>query len=72
MPRTRPPSQEEFRPEAIRLARLGERPQRQLAKDLGISEVTLRNWVEQEKAEPGERPGGLSPDERGELQRFAG
>jgi hypothetical protein len=54
------------------LARLGERPQRQLAKDLGISEVTLRNWVEQEKAEPGERPGGLSPDERGELQRFAG
>jgi transposase-like protein len=35
---------------------LGDKPQRQLAKDLGISNVTLRNWIKQEK---GERPGGL-------------
>jgi transposase-like protein len=43
VPRTRPPYPEEFRREAIRLALLGDKPQRQLAKDLGISEVTLRN-----------------------------
>ena len=50
MPRTRPPYPEEFRREAIRLAQLGEQPQRKLAKDLGISDVTLRNWLKEEQA----------------------
>src|SRR5215211_1715779 len=54
VPRTRPPYPEEFRREAIRLALLGDKPQRQLAKDLGISDVTLRNWIKQERAERGE------------------
>ncbi len=70
MPRTRPPYPEEFRREAIRLALLGDKPQRQLAKDLGISDVSLRNWIKQERAGRGERPGGLSGDEREELQRL--
>ena len=70
MPRTRPPYPEEFRREAIRLALLGDKPQRQLAKDLGISDVTLRNWIKQDKAERGERLGGLSGDEREELKRL--
>jgi transposase len=70
VPRTRPPYPEEFRREAIRLAELGDKPQRKLARDLGISEVTLRNWLKQEKSERGERPGGLSHDEREELQRL--
>ena len=70
MPRTRTPYPEEFRREAIRLALLGDRPQRQLAKDLGISDVTLRNWLKQERAERGERPDGLSQDEREELKRL--
>ncbi len=70
MPKTRPPYPEEFRREAIRLAWLGDKPQRQLAEDLGISDVTLRNWIKQERAERGERPGGLSGDEREELQRL--
>jgi transposase InsO family protein len=30
----------------------------------------LRNWIKQEKAERGERPGGLSGDEREELGRL--
>jgi transposase len=64
VPRTRPPYPEEFRREAIRLAQLGDKPHRRLAKDLGISDVTLRNWIKQEKAERGERPSGLSRDER--------
>ena len=70
MPRTRPPYPEEFRREAIKLALLGDKPQRKLAKDLGISDVTLRNWLKQERAERGERPDGLSGDEREELARL--
>ena len=70
MPRTRPPYPEEFRREAIRLAQLGDKPQHKLAKDLGISDVTLRNWLKQEQAERGERPGGLSGQEREELARL--
>ena len=70
MPRTRPPYPEEFRREAIRLAQLGDKPQRKLAKDLGISDVTLRHWLKEEKAARGERPGGLSSEERGELNRL--
>jgi transposase len=70
VPRTRSPYPEEFRREAIRLAQLGDKPQRRLAKDLGVSEVTLRNWLKEEKAARGERPGGLSGDEREELRRL--
>jgi transposase len=70
VPRTRPPYPEEFRREAIRLAQLGDKPQRKLAKDLGISDVTLRHWLKEEKAARGERPGGLSSDEREELKRL--
>ena len=70
VPRTRPPYPEEFRREAIRLAQLGDKPQRKLAKNLGISDVTLRNWLKQEKAERGERPAGLSGEEREELARL--
>ena len=70
MPRTRPPYPEEFRREAIRLARLGDKPHSRLAKDLGISDVTLRNWLKEEKASRDERPGGLSSDEREELARL--
>ena len=70
VPRTRPPYPEEFRREAIRLAQLGDKPRCCLAKDLGISDVTLRNWLKEEKAAKGERPGGLSAGEREELGRL--
>ena len=53
MPRTRPPYPEEFRREAIRPAQLGDKPQRKLANDLGISDVTLRHWLKEEKAARG-------------------
>ena len=70
MPRTRPPYPEEFRREAVRLARLGDKPQRRLAEDLGISDVSLRRWIREDQAAVGERPGGLSSDEREELGRL--
>ena len=41
-----------------------------MAKSLGISDVTLRHWLKEEKASRGERPGGLSSDEREELGRL--
>ncbi len=43
MPRTKTPYPEEFRREGIKLGVLGDKPQRQLAMDLGTSDVTLRN-----------------------------
>jgi transposase len=70
VPRTRPPYPEEFRREAVRLAELGDKPQRRLAKDLGISDVSLRRWIREEQAARGERPGGLSGEEREELRRL--
>ena len=70
MPRTRPPYPEEFRREAIELARISSKSQRQIAEDLGISEVTLRNWIKQAEREEGKRADGLSTDEREELHRL--
>ena len=44
MPAPRPV---EFRQRAVELARTGGKPVAQLAKDLGISESCLRNWMSQ-------------------------
>jgi transposase len=70
VPRTRPPYPEEFKREAIELVRLTGKSIRQVARDLGISEVSLRNWVKQADRDAGKRAGGLSSDEREELQRL--
>jgi transposase-like protein len=66
VPRTRPPYPPEFRREAIELVRISSRSQHQIAEDLGISDVTLRNWVKQAERDEGKRPDGLSSDEREE------
>ena len=63
MPAPHPP---EFRQRAVELARLREKPISQIAKDLGISESCLRNWLAQADVNNGTRP-GLSSDERAEL-----
>ena len=70
MPRTRPPYPEEFKREAIELVRISSKSQRQIAEDLGISDVTLRNWVKQAERDEGKRADGLSTDEREELARL--
>ena len=70
MPRTRPPYREEFKREAIELVRISSKSQHQIAEDLGISDVTLRNWVKQAERDEGKRPDGLSSDEREELARL--
>jgi transposase len=70
VPRARPPCRDGFRREAIKLARISSKSQRQIAEDLGISDVTLRNWVKQAERDAGKRPDGLSTDEREELARL--
>jgi transposase len=70
VPRTRPPYPPEFRWEAIKLVGISSKSQHQIAEDLGISDVTLRNWVRQAERDEGKRPDGLSSDEREELARL--
>ena len=70
MPRTRPPYPEEFRARRSSWSRISSKSQRQIAEDLGISDVTLRNWVKQAERDEGKRPDGLSTDEREELARL--
>ncbi len=63
MPAPHPP---EFRARAVELARLRERPVREIAQSLGISESCLRNWMAQADIDTGDKP-GLTTDERREL-----
>jgi transposase-like protein len=63
MPRPHPP---EFRQRAVELVRLRDKPAAQIARELGISDSCLRNWVRQADVDDGHKP-GLSSDERAEL-----
>lgn len=63
MPRAHPP---EFRQRAVELARLRDKPVAEIARELGISDSCLRNWIAQADVNDGTRP-GLSSDERAEL-----
>lgn len=69
MPRTRPPYPPEFRAEAIRLAKTSGEPISRIATDLGISDQTLRNWVNQDDVDAG-RKSGLTSDERAEMREL--
>jgi transposase-like protein len=59
----------EFRERAVELARLREKPVKQLASDLGISDQTLHNWMKQADIDAGRRE-GLTTEERAELVRL--
>jgi transposase len=69
VPRTRPPYPPEFRLEATRLLRRGDRTIPEVARELGVSEQTLRNWRRQDAVDAGEEP-GLTSDEQEELRRL--
>jgi len=69
MGKTKPPYPPEFRAEAVRLVRSGGLTQSQVARDLGVSTFTLRNWLRQTEIDAGERE-GLTTDEREELRRL--
>ena len=67
--KTRPPYPPEFRAEAVRLARSSGLPLPELARELGVSPQSLRNWLGQAQIDAGERE-GLTSDEREELRRL--
>jgi transposase len=72
VPRQRVPAPypPEFRAEAIRLARSGDRKLSEIADDLGVSQQSLRNWVRQADLDEGRRHDGLTTEDRAELARL--
>jgi transposase-like protein len=69
MSRGRPAYPLEFRREALELLKLSGKPLAQIAKDLGVSEQTLRNWRRRADIDAG-RTQGLTTDERAELREL--
>ena len=59
MPRPHPP---EFRLRAVELARERAKPIADIARDLGISESCLRNWIAKSDIEEGRREGVTAAD----------
>lgn len=66
MPRPHP---KEFREDVVAIARRGEAPVKQIAKDFGISESCLRNWLHAADVEDGNRP-GVTASESAELREL--
>jgi len=61
----------EFRAEAVRLCKVGDRSVTQVAKDLDLTENSLREWVKKSDIDAGNGPpGALTTAEREELARL--
>jgi transposase len=61
----------EFKAEAVRLCRVGDRSIGQVAKDLDLTETALRAWVKRADIDAGDGPpGALTTAEREELTRL--
>ncbi len=67
MPRS--PYSEEFRAEAVRLAREPGNTMRSVANDLGVSYESIRKWVHQSDVDAG-RKEGLTTEELAELRQL--
>jgi transposase len=60
----------EFREGAVRIVRETGKPIAPVARELGINEGTLGNWVNADRQARGRGDGGLSESEREELVRL--
>jgi transposase len=69
MPRTKPAYPPEFKAEAVRLVASSDRSLSRIAKDLGVADQTLRNWVQHAESDDGARA-ALAPNEREELRQL--
>ncbi len=71
MPPTNPAYPPEFRREAIRLVRASneQHPIPGIAREIGVSDGTLRSWVNQDEIDEGERE-GLITEEKEELRKL--
>ena len=56
------PYPQEFRDDVVAVARQGQAPLSQIAKDFGISEGSLTNWMKKADIEDGRRPGMTDAD----------
>ena len=63
------PHPKEFRDDVVAVARKGDAPIAEIAKDFGISESCLRSWLAKADVEDGLRP-GLSGEESAELREL--
>ncbi len=69
MPKSHPPYSPEFRQRIVELVRKGRTPE-ELARQFEPSAQAIRNWVKQAALDVGERPDGLTTEERDELRRL--
>ena len=61
----------EFKAEAVRLCKVGDRTVRQVAEDLDLTETALREWVKRADVDAGKGPpDALTTDERDELREL--
>src|ERR1700685_879143 len=61
---------QDFKEGAVRIVRETGKPVAQVARDLGVNEGTLGNWVNLDRHRRGEGNGVLGEDERAELARL--
>jgi len=62
---------QEFKAEAVRLCRVGDRSIAQVAKDLDLTETALREWVRRAVVDAGQGPPeALTTQEREELREL--
>jgi len=67
MPRAHP---REFREDVVAVARKGDAPIAEIAKDFGISESCLRNWLHVADVADGHRPATAAPEDSAELREL--
>ncbi len=67
--RTRREFTAEFKRDAVELVRTSGRPIAEIARELGIYDSTLGNWVRQDRIDHGEQD-GLTREERARLRQL--